>query len=56
MDGKEIIEFEKTEDNKGLVVYQIYRDQNDRLWFLGFGGAYRFENGKFLNITKNGPW
>jgi ligand-binding sensor domain-containing protein len=55
-DGKEIIEFEKTEDNKGPVVYQIYRDQNDRLWFLGFGGAYRLENGKFLNITKNGPW
>lgn len=55
-DGKEIIEFEKTEDNKGPVVYQIYRDQSDRLWFLGFGGAYRLENGKFLNITKHGPW
>ena len=55
-DGKEITEFEKPEDNKGPVVYQIYRDQMDRLWFLGFGGAYRLENGKFLNITKHGPW
>jgi len=55
-DGKEIIEFEKPEDNKGPVVFQIYKDQDDRLWFLGFGGAYRLENEKFVNITKKGPW
>lgn len=55
-DGNELIEFQKSEDNKGPVVFQIYEDQGDRLWFVGYGGAYRLENGKFLNITKDGPW
>lgn len=55
-DGNELIEFQKSEDNKGPVVFQIYKDQDERLWFVGYGGAYRLENGKFLNITKDGPW
>jgi len=55
-DGKELTEFQKSEENKGPVVFQIYKDQDKRLWFVGYGGAYRLENGKFLNITKNGPW
>lgn len=55
-DGKEIKEFQKTEDNKGPVVFQIYRDRDDRLWFVGFGGAYRLEDGKFIHVTKTGPW
>ncbi len=55
-DGSEIIPYEKIEDNKGPVVFQIFKDQSDRLWFVGYGGAYRLENGKFLNITKDGPW
>jgi ligand-binding sensor domain-containing protein len=55
-DGNELIEFQKSEENKGPVVFQIYKDQDDRLWFVGFGGAFRLENGKFLNITKDGPW
>jgi ligand-binding sensor domain-containing protein len=54
--GNELIEFQKSEDNKGPVVFQIFKDQNDRLWFVGFGGAFRLENGKFINVTKNGPW
>jgi ligand-binding sensor domain-containing protein len=55
-DGKKLSEYQKSEENKGPVIFQIYRDQDDRLWFVGYGGAYRLENGKFLNITKNGPW
>jgi streptogramin lyase len=55
-DGKELLEFQKSEENKGPVVFQIYKDQDKRLWFVGYGGAYRLENGKFLHITKNGPW
>ncbi len=54
--GNELIEFQKSEDNKGPVVFQIFKDQSNRLWFVGFGGAYRLENGKFINITMNGPW
>ncbi len=55
-DGKDLVEFQKSEDNKGPVVFQIYKDQAGRLWFVGFGGAYRLEDGKFINITKDGPW
>lgn len=55
-DRENLIEYQKTEDNKGPVVFQIFKDQENRLWFVGFGGAYRFENGNFININKNGPW
>jgi ligand-binding sensor domain-containing protein len=55
-DRENLIEYQKSEENKGPVIFKIYRDQDDRLWFVGYGGAYRLENGKFLNITKNGPW
>jgi len=55
-DREKLIEFQKTEENKGPVIFQIYKDHEDRLWFVGFGGAFRLENGNFLNITKNGPW
>uniref|UniRef100_UPI00404A5320 ligand-binding sensor domain-containing protein n=1 Tax=Flavobacterium sp. TaxID=239 RepID=UPI00404A5320 len=36
--------------------FQIYQDQQERLWFVGFKGAYRFENNVFVNVTRNGPW
>jgi len=55
-DGKEITEFKKSEENKGPVVFQIFKDQSERMWFVGYGGAYRLENGQFINITKDGPW
>jgi len=55
-DGKELVEFNKPEEKQGPVVFQIYRDQDHRLWFVGYGGAFRLENGEFINITKNGPW
>ncbi|GGD96723.1 ligand-binding sensor domain-containing protein [Planktosalinus lacus] len=55
-DGNELIEFQPSEDNKGPVVFQLFKDQANRLWFVGFGGAFRLENGIFMNVTKNGPW
>ena len=55
-DGNDIAEVPKSDDNKGPVVFQIYEDQSDRLWFVGFGGAYRWENGKFIHVTRQGPW
>lgn len=55
-DQGEIIEFEKSEVNKGPVVFKIYKDQEQRLWFVGFGGAYRLEDGNFVHVSKYGPW
>ena len=36
--------------------FQIYQDQQERLWFVGFKGAYRLENNTFINVTRDGPW
>ena len=36
--------------------FQIYQDQQERVWFVGFKGAYRLENNAFVNVTRNGPW
>jgi ligand-binding sensor domain-containing protein len=46
----------QSQTDKKLVVFQIYRDQQDRLWFVGFGGAYRLEQGILTPISKQGPW
>ena len=55
-DGKDLLKIQKPEENNGPVVFQIYKDQQNRLWFVGYGGAYRYENDRFINVTQNGPW
>ncbi|MCH2045007.1 MAG: hypothetical protein MK212_12895 [Saprospiraceae bacterium] len=55
-DGTNLIEIPKSEDNKRPVIFKIYEDKDHRLWFVGFGGAFRLENGTFIEIFKNGPW
>lgn len=54
--GDVLTEFPKTAENSGPVVFQIFKDRDDRLWFVGFGGAFRLEDGTFIHITKDGPW
>jgi ligand-binding sensor domain-containing protein len=39
-----------------LLPFEIYEDRQERLWFVGLKGAYRFDNGKFVNVNRNGPW
>ncbi|MBK6544392.1 MAG: hypothetical protein IPG12_03845 [Saprospiraceae bacterium] len=56
LSGEKLTEFRIEEGNYGPLTFQIYEDQQKRLWFVGFGGAYRFENDRFINITQNGPW
>ncbi len=51
-----LIEHRISEGNYGPLAYQIYLDRSGRIWFVGWGGAYRYENGEILNITKDGPW
>ncbi len=53
--GKKIIEYKKTENNNGPVIFKIYKDSDNRLWFVGFGGAYRLENGQFINVQRTDP-
>ena len=55
-DGTDLQKFQKPADNQGPVVFRIYKDQADRLWFVGYGGAYRLEDGAFIQVTRDGPW
>lgn len=55
-EDNELSQFHKSAENKGPVVFQIFNDQQEKLWFVGFGGAFRLENGNFISITDQGPW
>ncbi|MCI1265045.1 MAG: hypothetical protein LKG19_00625 [Saprospiraceae bacterium] len=56
LSGEKLTEYRIEEGNYGPLTFQIYEDQQKRLWFVGYGGAYRYENDRFINITQNGPW
>ncbi len=56
LSGDKLTEYRIEEGNYGPLTFQIYEDHQNRLWFVGFAGAYRLENGRFINITKDGPW
>jgi ligand-binding sensor domain-containing protein len=52
----EFTEHRLPEGSNGPLTFQIYEDHKERLWFVGFGGAFRYENGSFINVSKNGPF
>lgn len=54
--GKEFTKIESQIGDFKLFPFTIYQDRQDRLWFVGLRGAYRFENNNFISITRNGPW
>lgn len=56
LSDERLTEYRIEEGNYGPLTFQIYEDQQRRLWFVGYGGAYRYENDRFINITQNGPW
>ena len=39
-----------------LSMFKLLEDQQGRIWASGFGGAYRLENNRFVNVTRDGPW
>lgn len=54
--GKEFTKIDSKIGDFKLFPFTIYQDRQDRLWFVGLRGAYRFENNNFIGITRNGPW
>ncbi|MEO0626545.1 MAG: two-component regulator propeller domain-containing protein, partial [Bacteroidota bacterium] len=44
------------EDGLDANILSIYRDREDRFWFGGWGGLFRFDDGRFESVTKEGPW
>ena len=55
-DGMNFTKHRISEDNYGPAPFHIYEDKMKRLWFVGYGGAYRYEKNKFINVTQDGPW
>lgn len=56
LNEEKLTEYRIAEGNYGPLTFQIYEDRQNRLWFVGYGGAYRYENDRFINVTQNGPW
>ena len=56
MQGEEYTEFQVQDGEKDLLTFFIYEDQQNRIWFVGFGGAFRKDHEKFTFITKDGPF
>lgn len=64
MNKREIYRFDgvafteiKSEDN-GLMPFpfSMFHDGQERLWFLGLKGAFRYENNNFVNMNGDSPW
>lgn len=49
-------EYRISEGNYGPLTFEIYEDNKNRLWFVGYGGAYRLDQNKFVNVTREGPF
>lgn len=38
------------------TILRIFKDQQERFWFGGWGGLFRYNEGFFTPVTKEGPW
>ena len=54
-DGQGFQHYHKEAGLEGSIL-SIYRDNQDRFWFGGWGGLYRFDGSTFTSVTKDGPW
>ncbi len=54
--GKTFTKIKNKDSDFSPFPFQIYQDKQERLWFVGFKGAYRYENETFVNVTRIGPW
>ena len=37
-------------------ILSIYKDHENRFWFGGWGGLFRYDDKSFSSVTKDGPW
>lgn len=54
-DGNTFIHYPQ-ESFLGASVLSIFEDMDNNFWFGGWGGLLRYDNGKFIPVSKNGPW
>lgn len=54
-DGKAFTHYHQESFSNGSIL-SIYRDKENRFWFGGWGGLFRFDKEIFTPVTKDGPW
>ncbi len=55
-DGSSLTRFAEAEGLTSLGMFDFAEDREGRVWCGGWMGAFRFENGSFVNVTRDGPW
>lgn len=54
-DGSVFKHYDQESFSNGSIL-SIYRDRENRFWFGGWGGLFRYDNDNFTPITEDGPW
>jgi len=55
-DGKSFTNYYETEGLQSNAILCIFKDRENRFWFGGWGGLFRYDGFSFQSITKEGPW
>lgn len=55
-DGAQIKRQDPEIVNLNRPIFEIYEDQQQRMWFVGFGGAERLDGDHIVEVTRFGPW
>lgn len=54
-DGDAFTHYDQKSFSDGSIL-SIYKDKENRFWFGGWGGLFRYDKGTFTPVTKDGPW
>lgn len=54
-DGNAFTHYSKESFSNGSIL-SIYQDKENRFWFGGWGGLFRYGKERFTPVTKDGPW
>ena len=53
--GDTFTHYSKESFSNGSIL-SIYKDKENRFWFGGWGGLFRYDANSFSSVTKDGPW
>lgn len=54
-DGETFTHYSQESLSNGSIL-SIFKDKENRFWFGGWGGLFRFDGKSFLSVTIDGPW
>lgn len=55
-DGTSLTILDEEDGLRGGLPFAITEDDRERIWFVGFGGASRYDGDTVVNVTRAGPW